>query len=349
MAHASPGGYKLKVGEVDVVELARELVAVPSVSGAECDVATWVAQWLIDRGWRVTEQPVTAGRSNVWATRDAQALVTLSTHLDTVPPYIAPRINGGRLYGRGACNAKGIAAAMLAAGDRLVQSGEPRVGLLFVVGEEEGSDGARAANRLPTNSHYLINGEPTESRMASGAKGSLRILVRTTGREAHSAYPSLGRSAIVPLVELLARLPSLPLPSDPVLGETTINVGIVRGGSAGNVIPGQAEAELLARVVGPVQELRDLIDQWAGSTASIEYGAFIPPQRFRTLPGFDVAAMAYTSDIPLLDRWGAPLLFGPGSIHVAHTADEYIDLTELRASVDAYERLVRMLLASDAA
>ena len=330
----------------DVVEVARDLVSVPSVTGAERDVVTWVARWLNERGWRVTEQEVTAGRSNVWATRDAPALVTLSTHLDTVPPYVAPRMDGGRLYGRGACDAKGIAAAMLAAGDRLVRAGELRVGLLFVVGEEEGSDGARAANRLPTSSRYLINGEPTESRMASGAKGSLRILVRTTGRESHSAYPSLGRSAIEPLVDLLARLPSLSLPSDPVLGETTINIGIVRGGTAGNVVAGQAEAELLARVVGPVEELRGVIDRWAGPAATIEYGAFIPPQRFRTLPGFDALAMAYTSDIPLLDRWGSPLLFGPGSIHVAHTPDEYIDLAELRAGVDAYERLVCSLLTS---
>jgi len=339
----------VNAGGVDVIELARQMIAVPSVTGAERDVGNWVARWLIERGWHVTEQEVTAGRCNVWATRDEPALVTLSTHLDTVPPYVPPRIDGGRLYGRGACDAKGIAASMLAAADRLVRVGEPRVGLLFVVGEEEGSDGARAANRLPTSSRYLINGEPTESRMASGAKGSLRILVRTTGREAHSAYPSLGRSAIEPLVQLLAALPALSLPSDPVLGETTINIGIVRGGSAGNVVPGQAEAELLARVVGPVEELRDIIDRWAGSTAAVEYGAYIPPQRFRTLPGYDVAPMAYTSDIPLLPRWGSPLLFGPGSIHVAHTPDEHIDLTELRASVDVYERVVRMLMPSDAA
>jgi acetylornithine deacetylase len=235
---------------------------------------------------------------------------------------------------------------MLAAADRLVASGESRVGLLFVVGEEEGSEGARAANTLPTHSLYLINGEPTESRMASGAKGSLRIVVHTTGREAHSAYPTLGQSAIVPLVDLLAALPALVLPRDPVLGETTINIGVIQGGTAGNVIPGNATAELLARVVGPVEELRAILNRWIGRAARIEYGAYIPPQRLRTLPGFDVSAVAYTSDIPLLDRWGAPLLFGPGSIHVAHTPDEHIAVAELRASVDVYERLVRALLAS---
>lgn len=282
----------------------------------------------------------------MWATRDVDALVTLSTHLDTVPPFIPPRLEGERLFGRGACDAKGIAAAMLAAADRLVASGESRVGLLFVVAEEEGSEGARAANTLPTRSRYLINGEPTESRMASGAKGSLRIVVHTTGREAHSAYPTLGQSAIVPLVDLLAALPALVLPRDPVLGETTINIGVIQGGTAGNVVPGSAAAELLARVVGPVEELRAILNRWVGRAARIEYGAYIPPQRFRTLPGFDASAVAYTSDIPLLDQWGTPLLFGPGSIHVAHTPDEHIGVAELRASVNVYERLVRALLAT---
>jgi acetylornithine deacetylase len=333
--------------KVDVVALAADLVSVPSGSGAEGAVGAWIAKWLTARGWSVTMQEVTPGRSNVWATRQSAALVTLSTHLDTVPPHIPPRVEDGRLYGRGSCDAKGIAAAMVAAADRLVGSGEDRVGLLFVVGEEEGSDGARAANTLPTESRYLINGEPTESRIASGAKGSLRILVRTTGREAHSAYPALGRSAIIPLVELLAKLPAVPLPSDPVLGDTTINIGVIRGGSAGNVIPGSAVAELLARVVGPVEELKAIIGRWAGDAAEIEYGAYIPPQRFLTTAGFDVAPMAYTSDIPLLDRWGTPVLFGPGSIHVAHTPTEHIELAELRDSVTAYERLVRDLLATD--
>lgn len=334
------------IGDADAVALATELVGISSITGDEGAVANWVAQWLAARGWRVTEQQVSPGRYNVWATRNVDALVTLSTHLDTVPPFIPPRLEGERLYGRGACDAKGIAAAMLAAVDRLVASGESRVGLLFVVGEEEGSDGARLANMLPTRSRYLINGEPTESRMATGAKGSLRIVVRTTGREAHSAYPALGQSAIVPLVDLLAALPALVLPRDPVLGETTINIGVIQGGTAGNVIPGTAAAELLARVVGPVEELRAILNRWIGRSARVEYGAFIPPQRFRTLPGFEVSPVSYTSDIPLLDRWGIPLLFGPGSIHVAHTTNEHVDLGELRTSVDVYERLTRALLAS---
>jgi acetylornithine deacetylase len=329
----------------DVVALAAELLTIESTSGSEGKVVDFVSRWLVARGWNVSLQQITPGRANVWATR-AGGGVTLSTHLDTVAPYVPPRLEDGQLFGRGACDAKGIAAAMLAAGDRLASSGEDRIDLLFVVGEEAGSDGARAANRLPATSRFLINGEPTESRLASGAKGSLRVTLRTVGREAHSAYPHLGKSAIEPLVELLPTLRSLKLPSDPQLGDTTVNIGVIRGGSAGNVIPAHAEAELMVRLVGDVAPVRAAIETWVGDRAQIEYGSHIPAQRFHTVPGFETAAMAYTSDIPLLGRWGVPLLFGPGSIHVAHTPDEAIDVGELRASVDVYERLARTLLAT---
>jgi acetylornithine deacetylase len=233
---------------------------------------------------------------------------------------------------------------MLAAGDRLATAGEKRVGLLFVVGEEKGSDGARAANRLPTKSKFLINGEPTESKLATGAKGSLRVYVRTHGREAHSAYPHLGQSAIQPMLDLLTELRSVEWPSDPKLGETTLNVGTLHAGTEANIIPSLAEAEVMFRLVGDPAPVKAALEKWAEGRATLEWGSFIPPQLFHTVPGLDTAAMSYTSDIPLLDRWGTPLLFGPGSIHVAHTPDEYIDVEELRASVDTYERLARTLL-----
>jgi acetylornithine deacetylase len=272
--------------------------------------------------------------------------VTFSTHLDTVPPYVQPRLEGTKLYGRGSSDAKGIAAAMLVAADRLVGTGEKRVELLFVVGEEKGSDGARAANNLGTKSRFLINGEPTESKLASGAKGSLRATIRIRGREAHSAYPHLGRSAIEPMLELLPTLRKLALPSDPVLGETTVNIGTIRGGTEANVIPAHAEAEIMFRLVSDVAPIKKMISDWAKKGgADVEFGSHIPAQRFATVPGFDTESVAYTSDIPLLSNWGEPFLFGPGSIHVAHTPDEYIDVEELRASVDAYERLAKTLLA----
>jgi acetylornithine deacetylase len=327
----------------DVVALAAELLAIQSPSGGEGPAVDFVARWLVARGWNVTVQEVTPGRGNVWASRRGGG-VALSTHLDTVPPYVPPRLDGDRLFGRGACDAKGIAAAMLAAADRLATAGEERVDLLFVVGEEKGSDGARAANRLPATSRFLVNGEPTESRLASGAKGSLRVMVRTRGREAHSAYPQLGQSAILPMLELLPTVERLPLPVDPVLGATTVNIGTLRGGTEANIIPGAAEAELMFRLVGDVAPVRAAVERWADGRAELEFGSHIPAQRFHTIDGFDVAPVAYTSDIPLLDRWGTPLLYGPGSIHVAHTLDEHISVRELRDSVDAYERIVRSLL-----
>ncbi|MEA2706484.1 MAG: acetylornithine deacetylase [Gemmatimonadaceae bacterium] len=328
----------------DVVSLAAELLSIQSTTGSEGTAVDFVSRWLVGRGWNVTLQEVSRGRANVWASRSGGG-VTFSTHLDTVPPYVPPRLEGSKLYGRGSSDAKGIAAAMLVAADRLVGAGEKRVELLFVVGEEKGSDGARAANNLGTKSRFLINGEPTESKLASGAKGSLRATLRIRGREAHSAYPHLGRSAIEPMLELLPTLRSLPLPSDPVLGETTVNIGTIKGGTEANVIPAHAEAEIMFRLVGDVDPIKKMILDWAKGHADVEFGSHIPAQRFATVPGFDTEPVAYTSDIPLLSNWGEPFLFGPGSIHVAHTPDEFIDVDELRSSVDGYERLAKTLLA----
>jgi len=328
----------------DVVALAAELMAIESPTGDEGRAVDFIARWLVARGWNVTVQEVTPGRGNVWASR-AGGGVTLSTHLDTVPPYIRPSLNGECLFGRGACDAKGIAAAMLAAADELVRSGEERLDLLFVVGEEKGSDGARAANRLPATSRFLVNGEPTESTLATGAKGSLRVTLRTTGRAAHSAYPHLGQSAIEPLLALLPTLRDLPLPRDPVLGDTTVNIGTFHGGTEANVIPDRAEAEIMFRLVGDVADVKRILEQWVAGRVQIEYGSHIPAMRFHTISGFPCAPVAFTTDIPLLDRWGTPLLFGPGSIHVAHTPDESIGIAELRDAVGAYVRLVRALLA----
>lgn len=329
----------------DVVALTAELLSIDSSTGAEQGVVDFVSRWLVSRGWNVNLQEVTRGRANVWASM-AGGGVTFSTHLDTVPPFVPPRLIGDKLNGRGACDAKGIAAAMMVAADNLATSGERRVDLLFVVGEEKASDGARAANRLQPTSRFLVNGEPTESRLASGAKGSQRVILRIRGRAAHSAYPQLGQSAIEPMLELLPTVHALELPSDPVLGETTVNIGTIRGGTEANIIPDMCESELMFRLVGPTEPLREMVEKWVGDRAEVEWGSYIPAQRFHTIPGFDTAAMSYTTDIPLLDRWGTPLLFGPGSIHVAHTPNEFVDIGELRDAVAAYERIARALLAS---
>lgn len=328
----------------DVVTLALELLSVESTTGREGDAVDLVACWLVARGWNVSLQEVEPGRSNVWATRRGGG-VTLSTHLDTVPPYVPPRLEGDRLYGRGSSDAKGIAAAMMIAAQRLADAGEERVDLLFVVGEEKGSPGARAANRLPATSKFLVNGEPTESKLASGCKGAQRVIVRVRGRDAHSAYAHLGSSALEPLLDMLPQLRALVLPVDPVLGETTYNIGVLRAGSEANIVPGLAEAEIMVRLVGDIAPVKRAFSDWAGTRAELIWGSHIPAQYFHVLNGFEVMPVAYTSDIPLLDRWGTPLLFGPGSIHVAHTPIEYIDVVELEASVGAYERIVRTLLA----
>jgi len=336
-------GYFLPM--TDVVALAAELLAIQSSTGSEEAIVDFISRWLVSRGWNVTTQEVSRGRANVWASHDGGG-VTFSTHLDTVPPYIPPRLEGTRLYGRGSADAKGIAAAMLCAAERLTQAGEKRIDLLFVVGEEKGSDGARAANHLPASSRFLVNGEPTESRLATGAKGSQRVMVRTRGRAAHSAYPELGASAIEPMLALLPTVHQLPLPTDPVLGDTTVNIGTIRGGTEANIIPALCESELMFRLVGDVTPLREAITRWAEGKAELEWGSHIPAQHFHVIDGFETAPVAYTSDIPLLSRWGTPLLFGPGSIHVAHTLEEFIDVDELRAAVDAYERIARSVLAS---
>lgn len=326
--------------ETNVVELAARLMEIDSTSGREAEVVDWLGNYLAGNDWTVRRIPVTPGRDDLIAMSGEAPLVTFSTHLDTVPPFIPPRLDGQRLCGRGACDAKGIAAAMIAAAERLRADGTA-VALLFVVGEETTHDGAEAANRLDTTSRVLINGEPTESTLGAGTKGAMRFELRTRGQAAHSAYPHFGRSAIRDLVALLAELDTLDLPRDELLGETTINIGTIRGGVADNVMAPEAEARLMARLVTPPEDLERILRDWIGDRAELEIGITVPLVRLTTVPGFATSVAAYATDIPKLTNWGRPLLFGPGSIHVAHTDDEFIAIPELRAAVDAYVRLAK--------
>jgi acetylornithine deacetylase len=331
---------------LNVVDVALDLMRIESTSGNEADVVAFVDRLLSSRGWHTTRIPVTPGRDDVFATADAAPRVTLSTHLDTVPPYIPPARNGTRITGRGACDAKGIAAAMICAAERLRESGVP-VALLFVVGEETTHDGARAANAaiangvVPATSTALVNGEPTESRLALGTKGAVRIIVRTSGRAAHSAYPHLGASATASLVRLLAELDSLELPRDPVLGDTTVNIGMLSGGVADNVVAPWAEARLMARLVGPVDDVVGAVRRWVGDRAKVDVGVSMPAVHLETLPGIETSVVAFATDIPALTRWGQPYLYGPGSVHVAHTDDELVEIAELERAVGTYERIAR--------
>jgi acetylornithine deacetylase len=327
---------------VDPVALTRALVDIDSTTGREADAGRWLARYLREAGFNVTEQPVDHQRFNVIASLGTPVVV-FSTHIDCVPPFFPSRIDGDRLYGRGSCDAKGILAAQVAAVDRLRQDGETRVGLVFVVGEERGSDGARIANDAANGSQYLVDGEPTESRLGLATRGMLRLKLRATGRAAHSSYPELGESAIDKLIDALIELRSTELPIDSVLGKTHYSIGLINGGIAPNVVSPSAEAEVMFRTVSDAADVQRAVRPLERRVA-IEHVFEVPPVRLTTVPGFDAAVFPYTTDIPFLVRWGQPLLFGPGSIHAAHTADEFVSITELHAAVDSYVRIVRALL-----
>jgi acetylornithine deacetylase len=328
---------------LDPVAFARELIDIDSTTGREREAGAWLAERLRRQGFEVEEQPVEEGRRNLYAHSGVSPAVVLSTHYDCVPPFILSRVADGRLYGRGSCDAKGILAAQVAAALRLRALEERRVALLFVVGEERGSDGAAAANRVPRGSAYLINGEPTDSRLATSTRGILRVRLHATGRAAHSAAPDHGESAIEKLVDALLRLRAIPLPSDPDFGQTFYTVGVIEGGVAPNVVPAHASAEVLFRTVGPPEDILRALSP-LHSLVRVEEVLRVPHVHLHTVPGVETAAFPFTTDIPLLDRWGTPLLFGPGSFLVAHTDDEYVELGELHAAIDTYERIVRALL-----
>jgi acetylornithine deacetylase len=330
---------------VDPVAFARELIDIDSTTGREGEASRWLARHLYELGFAVTEQPVDGDRANVVAMANSTStpLVVLSTHFDCVPPFFASRVEGDRLYGRGACDAKGILAAQVAAADRLRAEGETRVGLLFVVGEERGSDGAKLANEIADGSRFLVNGEPTESRLGAATRGILRLKLQAEGRAAHSSFPELGVSAIDKLLDALIQLRSLPLPDDPALGRTHYSVGLISGGVAPNVVSPSAEAEVMFRTVGDAGEVRRAVAALE-SRVSIEHVLDVPPVKMKVVPGFDTAVFPYTTDIPFLSAWGQPLLFGPGSVHVAHTANEFVSIAELHASVDSYVLIAKGLL-----
>lgn len=323
----------------ELIAFARALVDIESTTGQEQAAGAWLCDTLRGRGWQVETQALDNGRCNVIA-QVGQPRVVLSTHFDCVPPFFPSRIEGNRLYGRGACDAKGILAAQVAAAERARQAGRTDVGLLFVSGEERGSDGARAANGWSTTSTRLINGEPTESRLGLGTKGVYRARLSAVGRAAHSSLPHLGESAIDKLLDALIALRDVDWPTDPLLGPTNYSIGLFHGGVAPNVISPHATAELMFRTVDDFRFVRDLLEEAVGTLAVIEDVLVVPPVRLETVEGFDTAVFAYTTDIPFLTAWGSPMLFGPGSITVAHTDQEHIDLDELVAAVDGYERLI---------
>ncbi|WP_158944258.1 M20/M25/M40 family metallo-hydrolase [Granulicella sp. S190] len=343
---------------IDPIALTQQLVNIESTTYHEGIAGVFLHEYLAAQRYEVertaVEQPDRAStpgagsgeRFNVYAAMPGiKPDVVFSTHMDTVPPFFGCREDDEFLYGRGTCDAKGIIAAQVAAADRLREAGV-KVGLLFVVGEERDSAGAAMANLSPKGSRFLINGEPTDNRLALASKGALRVELRAKGRMAHSAYPELGESAIDKLVEALHDVLAMQLPVEPEIGPTTLNIGLIEGGRAPNVIADKAEAHILVRLVGPSEEVRQSILATVGDRADVTFSLDLPFVRMRRVGQLPTMIAKFTTDIPKLTAWGEPFLLGPGSIHVAHTPNEKIAKKELLECVDLYVQLAEDLVRS---
>ena len=332
---------------MDVVSFTRQLVDIESITGHEAAVGETLHRELAALKYDVRRMPVEDDRFNVMATspEEPRPAVVFSTHMDTVPPYIPSSEDATSIYGRGACDAKGIIAIQIAAAERLQREGI-HVGLLFVVGEERDSTGAKSANEQPVGSRFLMNGEPTENKLALASKGTLRVELTASGRMAHSAYPELGESAIDKLLVALTKLRAMKLPALKDIGDCTFNIGLIEGGRAPNVIPDFARAHLLYRLIGPTEDLRRQIAATVGDLAKVDFYLEIPFMRFRKVGKLPTMVAAFTTDIPALGNWGEPLLIGPGSIHVAHTDGEYVEKQQLNDAIDLYCAITRQLVST---
>lgn len=341
---------------IDPIQLTRQLVDIESTTYNEGLAGAFLHEYLTAQRYTVERMPVVqpdrsntpgAGggeRFNVYAALPGITPdVVLSTHMDTVPPFFGSSEDDEFLYGRGSCDAKGILAAQIAAADRLREAGV-KVGLLFLVGEERDSAGAAEANLHPKGSKFLINGEPTDNRLALASKGALRVELRARGRMAHSAYPELGESAIDKLISALHDIMALPLPVEPEIGPSTLNIGLIEGGRAPNVVADKAEAHILIRLVGPSDEIKRSILAAVGDRADVDFSLELPFVRMRKVGSLPTMVAKFTTDIPSLTAWGEPFLLGPGSIHVAHTPHEKIAKKELLEAVDLYVELATTLV-----
>ena len=331
---------------MNLYELTKTLVDIPSITGDEAACALFLKQHLEGLGFRVEMQPVSGARSNVFATR-GEPKVVMSTHMDTVPPFIPAREDADFIYGRGSCDAKGILAAQVTAASRLLDEGVSDFALLFLAGEETTSEGARAANPLARGSQYMINGEPTDNALVVGTRGMLWFKITAHGRMSHSAYPERGQSAIEKLLDLLGEVRRMPLPHDPEFGTTHLNIGLISGGRAANVIADLAQADVMFRTVpqpaGSVP-LREQVQTLLQDRCDIHLVRETPSLRMEKVEGFETRVVPFCTDLPALGNWGRPMLLGPGSIHDAHTEGEKISKQELTKAVDIYARLVRTLI-----
>ncbi|MGH9736122.1 MAG: M20/M25/M40 family metallo-hydrolase [Candidatus Acidiferrales bacterium] len=334
---------------MNIVELTRRLVDIESITGNELQVGSYLFDCLSSlarsTGGAIERMDVEADRFNVlvyWG----QPRVALSTHMDTVPPFFPSREDANYIWGRGSCDAKGIAAAMICAAQKLREQGVSGFALLFLVGEERNSAGAFAAARSPRGCRYVINGEPTQNKLALASKGALRLEIHARGTAAHSAYPERGNSAIDGLLDALAKIRRIPLPGDELLGSCTLNIGTIAGGRAPNVIADSASAEVMLRLVGDPEPIRQAIAKAAQGHAEVKEVLCVPPIHFECVDGYPTIVVSFTTDVPALTpSWGKPLLIGPGDILLAHTADERVAKEDLLDAAEIYANLTRQLLA----
>ena len=331
---------------MNVLDLTRQLIDIPSLTGDESSLAHFLADFLRDRGYHVELQEADKDRFNVFATTNSPPEIVFSTHLDTVPPFIPSSEDETHIYGRGSCDAKGIIAAQIFAAELLRAEGINKLGMLFTVDEELASIGAQLANTHPKarECRFLINGEPTESKLAVGTKGAMRLLLTTEGRAAHSAYPEEGESAIEKMLDVLNDLRKVNWPEDEFFGATTCNIGVMSGGIKPNVIPDKASAELAIRLAVGIEQTKSVVEKAVAGRAKIEYASAHAPVRLFYVRGFEECVVRFTTDIPYLSNWGQAVLLGPGSILVAHTDHERVAKQELKDAVDLYARLARQLL-----
>jgi len=333
---------------MNVIELTRALIDIESITNNEERIGNFLYECLTPLAakydGRLERVPVEPRRFNVFAQWGERLDVTLSTHMDTVPPFFASSEDGETIFGRGACDTKGIIASMIAAVEAMLESGQRSIALLFVVGEERNSAGAARAAADPRGSRYIINGEPTENQLALGSKGALRYEVAATGKMAHSAYPELGDSAIHKLIQALTAIRAIALPSDPLLGPSTLNIGTISGGRAPNVVADEAKADIMIRLVGDSAATKQALAQAVEGLAELREIIEIPALRLNAVDGIPSTVVAFTTDIPAFNgQWGEPFLIGPGSIHVAHTLEERVAKSDLLAAVEIYQRIVRHL------
>ncbi len=329
---------------INVSTLAKELIDVPSITGSEALLAEVVERHLNAMGMNVVRQAVDPNRWNVFASYVERPSILYTTHMDTVPPFFPSVEKEGFIFGRGACDAKGIMACMMRAVEELAESGFHGTALLFVVGEELDSVGARVAAERLSGFKYVINGEPTSNQLISGQKGSLIVRLLAHGIAAHSGYPEMGSSAIETLLSVLNDILAEDWGSDSQLGTATVNIGVIEGGVAPNVIPDKAGAEVFFRIVDPAENVYTRLRKIAGRRIELEIVTKSNPQLLHVVDGMKTTIAGFGSDVQYLRRLGTPLMLGPGSIIDAHTGREKISREEMDEAVELYKLLYHKLL-----